>query len=238
MNLYVISDVHLGSAECDEELFQHNLQAIKEDPLARVILNGDLLQNDLRGSTGDIYKQKYPPSKQKRIMRQYLEPIAEKILGMIGGNHDEFRTQEDATPILDIAEWLDVPYLEGEGLFKIPVGARPNGKPYPYTVYCTHGSSGGRTMGAVTNALHRLGDIVLADVYCIGHTHKPLVFPDSYYVPDLRNNKVHKKIRYYVNTGSYQKRGMYPIIKNMRPVVLMTPKIVLSGTERKVNVIL
>jgi len=68
-------------------------------------------------------------------MRQYLEPIAEKILGMIGGNHDEFRTQEDATPILDIAEWLGAPYLEGEGLFKIPVGARPNGKPYPYIVY-------------------------------------------------------------------------------------------------------
>ncbi len=238
MNLYVISDVHLGSIDCDEELFQHNLQVIKEDPLARVILNGDLLQNDLRGSKGDIYKQKYPPSKQKRIMRQYLEPIAEKILGMIGGNHDELRTQEDATPILDIAEWLGVPYLEGEGLFKIPVGARPNGKPYPYIVYCTHGSSGGRTMGAVANALHRLGDIVLADVYCIGHTHKPLMFPDSYYVPDLRNNKVHEKIRYYVNTGSYQKRGLYPITKNMRPVVLMTPKIILSGTERKVNVIL
>ncbi len=93
-------------------------------------------------------------------------------------------------------------------------------------------------MGAVTNALHRLGDIVLADVYCIGHTHRPLAFPDSYYVPDLRNNKVHKRIRYYVNTGSYQKRSMYSITKTMRPVVLMTPKIILSGTERKVNVIL
>ena len=71
MNLYVISDVHLGSVDCDEELFQHNLQVIKEDPLARVILNGDLLQNDLRGSKG-IFTKKYFSSKNEHpILRTH-----------------------------------------------------------------------------------------------------------------------------------------------------------------------
>lgn len=236
LNLHVISDVHLGSHDCDEDLFAEHIQSIKADPSARVILNGDLLQYDTKQSVGDVYHQKYPPGTQKRVMRQYLEPIAQKIFGILGGNHDELRTKEDATPILDIAEWLKVPYLPGQGLFKIPVGQRRNQKPFIYTVYCTHGWTNSRLMGGKALNLHRLSDIVLADVYVISHTHAPMAFPDSYYVPDLRNEKVVERTRYYVNTGSYQKRGQYPTTKGMRPVALTNPVIVLGGKERKIKV--
>lgn len=236
LNLYGISDVHLGSPDCDEDLFANDLEKIKADHHARVILNGDLLQYDLKQSRGDVYRQVYPPGQQKRIMRQYLEPIRDKILGIIGGNHDELRTQEDATPILDIAEWLQIPYLRGHGLFKVQVGKRPNSKPFIYSVYCTHGWTNSRLMGGKAINLHRLSDIVLADVYMISHTHTPMAFPDSYYVPDLRNNRVNERRRYYVNTGSYQLRGMYPTTKGMRPVAMVCPVITFSGTERRIEV--
>jgi predicted phosphodiesterase len=236
LRLHGISDIHLGSSDCDEEMFLAYLKEIEKDPAARVILNGDLLQYDTRGSKGDVYRQKYPPSQQKRLMREYLTPIKDKIIGMLGGNHDALRTQEDASPIQDIAEWLGVPYAAGEGLFKLPVGRRENKKPFVYTVYCTHGWSNSRAMGGKANNLQRLSDIVLADVYMISHTHTPMVFPDTYYVPDLRNNKVDKRIRYYVNTGSFQKRGMYPTTKGMRPVALLNPVILLSGVERRIDV--
>lgn len=235
-HLWGISDVHLGSPDCDEDLFLSDIAAIKDDPLARVILNGDLLQYDTKKSKGDVYRQKYPPGQQKRLMRDYLMPIKDKILGIIGGNHDELRTEEDATPILDIAEWLGVPYLEGQGLFKIPVGRRLNKKPFVYTIYCTHGWTNSRLMGGKALNLHRLADIVLADVYMISHTHTPMVFPDSYYVPDLRNNKVDERTRYYVNTGSYQKRGRYPTINGLRPTALVRPIVLLNGAERKIEV--
>lgn len=73
--LWGISDVHLGSPDCDEDLFLSDIAAIKDDPLARVILNGDLLQYDTKKSKGDVYRQMYPPGQQKRIMRDYLMPI-------------------------------------------------------------------------------------------------------------------------------------------------------------------
>ncbi len=235
--LWGISDVHLGSPDCDEDMFLEDIAAIRDDPDARVILNGDLLQYDTKKSKGDVYRQMYPPGQQKRIMRDYLMPIKDKILGIIGGNHDEGRTEEDATPILDIAEWLGVPYLEGQGLFKLPVGRRPNnGKPFVYVIYATHGWTNSRLMGGKAINLHRLSDIVLADVYMIGHTHTPMAFPDSYYVPDLRNNKVDERTRYYVNMGSYQKRGMYSIRKGMRPVALVRPVVVLDGKQREIEV--
>ena len=91
-------------------------------------------------------------------------------------------------------------------------------------------------MGGKALNLHRLADIVLADVYMISHTHTPMVFPDSYYVPDLRNNKVDERTRYYVNTGSYQKRGRYPTVKGLRPAALVRPIVLLSGSERRIEV--
>ena len=236
LRLHGISDVHLGSSDCDEERFLALLQHINDDPAARIILNGDLLQYDTKGSVGDVYRQRYPPSQQKRLMREYLTPVKDKILGILGGNHDELRTQEDASPIQDIAEWLGVPYCAGEGLFKIPVGKGKNGKPLVYTVYCTHGWSNARLVGGKANNLHRLSDIVLADIYMISHTHTPMAFPDTFYVPDLRNNKVDKRVRYYVNTGSFQKRGQYPKRKGMRPVALLNPIVLLNGRERHIEV--
>jgi len=237
LRLYCISDVHLGSPDCDEDLFLHDLEVIKNDDAARLILNGDLLQYDTKKSRGDVYRQKYPPGQQKRLMRQFLKPVKDRILGMVGGNHDEGRTDEDATPIQDIAEWLGVPYCEGEALFRIAVGSkRKNGKPAVYTLYCTHGWTGSRFIGGKALNLHRLSEIVLADVYVISHTHQQMAFPDSYYVPDLRNNNVMQVTRYYVNTGSYQRRGQYPIRKGLRPAVLGTPQIALSGAEKKVEV--
>ena len=120
---------------------------------------------------------------------------------------------------------------------KISVGSKKkNGKPAVYTVYATHGWSNGRLVGAKANNLHRLSDIVLADVYFISHTHTQIAFPDNYYVPDLYNNNMRLITRYYVNSGSYQGRGRYPKSKGMRPTVLGTPLVVLSGQEKKIEV--
>ncbi len=236
LHLYCLSDIHLGSPDCDEDLLMHDIEMIMRDDAARVILNGDLLQYDIKSSRGDVYHQKYPPSQQKRLLRQMLEPIRDKIIAMIGGNHDERRTEEDATPVQDIAEALDVRYLCGEGLFKLQIGTKPNRKPAAYVIYCTHGWTAARLIGGKALNLHRLSDIVLADVYIISHTHTPMIFADSYFVPDTRNNNVMQVSRYYVNTGSYQRRGNYPITKGLRPTVLGTPLITLSGTQKKVEV--
>ncbi len=236
-NLYPFGDLHYGSNDCDEALLKRDLEQVERDPDARAIFNGDLLQNDLKSSKGDIYHQRYPPREQKRRLRELLAPIADKILVILGGNHDEGRTDEDATPILDIAEWLDVPYAEGEALLKIPVGEkRHNKKPAVYSLYATHGWAGGRVIGSKATNLQRLREIVLADVYVISHTHQQMAFPGQYLVPDLYNGNVREITQHFVNTGSYQRRGQYPIRKGLPGVVLGTPLIKLGGREKRVVV--
>ena len=81
-----------------------------------------------------------------------------------------------------------------------------------------------------------LKEIVCADIYGMGHTHKQHTHKDIFYIPDLHNNNVMERIRYFINFGSYQKRGMYPKRFAMTGQVNGTPMIRLSGTEMKVMV--
>ncbi|MEW6726898.1 MAG: hypothetical protein AB1327_08065 [Bacillota bacterium] len=53
-------------------------------------------------------------------------------------------------------------------------------------------------------------------------------------MPDPQNGKVREMVRHYVNLGSYQRRGQYPIRKGLPAQVLGTPLIRLSGKEKKV----
>ena len=236
VNLFCVGDVHCGSSECEEELFRHDIEVMANNEHSRLILNGDLLECNLKKSKGDTYHQKYPPGEQKYIMREWLKPVADKILAIQGGNHDEGRSDEDSTNIRDLAEFLGVRYTDTEMLLKVPIGKGRNGKPIVYCIYATHGWSNGRMIGSKANNLHRLSDVVLADVYCIGHTHTQIAFPDEYYVPDLHNNNVRPIRRYYVNSGSYQGRGRYPKSKGMRPTVLGAPVAVLSGKEKHIEI--
>lgn len=236
LHLYGMCDWHIGSPDCDEKLLHRDLDIIANDEAARIILLGDLMNNDLRNSHGDVYYQTMPPSQQKRKVIEMLQPLKDKILVIISGNH-EGRTQEDAGLMQDVADMLDVPFAREEVLIKIPVGhKKKNNKPVVYTGYFIHGHGGGRLIGSKALNLTRLKDIVLADLYGCGHTHTILAHKDTYYVPDLHNNNVLEMTRYYVNFGSYQRRGLYPARKGLPGQCLGTPVIRLSGCEKKITV--
>lgn len=238
-HIYGLSDWQLGSPDADEALLQRDIAAIEQDPHARCVLVGDLLNFVTRKSKGNIYREIYPPSTQKKRARELIEPIKHKVLAVVGGNHDEGRSEEDATPIYDICELLGIQdrYQDTEMCLKIPVGEWPhNGKPVVYVLYATHGWTNSRFIGGKAMNLHRLHDIVLADVYGIAHTHTIMGFPDTYMVPDLRNNNIMEIRRLYVNFGGYQKRGQYPKSKGLPGQVLGTPLIKLNGKQKMAKV--
>ncbi len=235
-HLYCMGDFHLGSPDCAESFLEEEIKRIADDPYAVVILNGDLMQMDVTTSVGDVYGQLYTPEEQKYRLLELLEPLKGKIIAMQDGNHDGVRSKEGWRPIKDVAWMLGVEYTGPQVLVKLPVGRRANGKPFVYGVFATHGWGSARTMGGKVNKLYSLRDVVLADVYCMGHTHQQLGVPDVYYVPDYRNNKVNVVERRFLNSGSYQTRGDYPSRNGMPATLLGTPKAVLHGDRKKVEV--
>ena len=110
-----ISDVHLGSPECMEKEFIQFVEKIAKEDNVYVTIGGDLLDNCTRSSIGNPFTAVLSPSAQKREMAKILEPIKDRILCFVPGNHER-RSGRDADddPVYDIAAILGKEHLYRE----------------------------------------------------------------------------------------------------------------------------
>ena len=106
-----ISDVHLGSAECMEQEFMQFLETVRNTPDLYLTLGGDLIDNGTRSSVTNVFRATMYPSEQKRVMAKLLEPVRDRILCFVPGNHER-RSGKDADddPVYDIAAKLGFSY--------------------------------------------------------------------------------------------------------------------------------
>ena len=86
--IYILADLHLGESLVDMRRVDQLLNEIKSNDNARLIVNGDLVNNGIKESVSDIYHETMKPSDQIKMLAQLLEPIKDKILVMTDGNHE------------------------------------------------------------------------------------------------------------------------------------------------------
>ena len=178
-----IFDVHLGAEECMEEEFEQFIQTVKDRDHVYVVLGGDLIDNGLKNSLTNVYRQKYMPSEQKRRMAKLLEPIRDRILCSVSGNHESRSAREcDDSVTYDIMSKLDLEHLCRENLAFVKIklgkehtrnGAVTDGTRRPtYVLVVTHGAGGGMLTGGAVNRGERYGYVVDGmDALIVGHTH-------------------------------------------------------------------
>ena len=175
-----VADVHLGSSECMEQEFIKFIKTVAETPNTYLAILGDLLDNGIKSSVTNTYKQVMSPSQAKREMINILKPAADRILVMLPGNHElRSKREVDCDMIYDMACELGKEnlYRENMAVVKIQLGKEGGqtvaGKDRPtYTLVCLHGSGGGMT-GAGVNRAEKFGNISGSDALLLGHTHKP-----------------------------------------------------------------
>jgi predicted phosphodiesterase len=233
-----LADLHIGDPLFDEQRCQRLVRWIAETPNAWAVLVGDVMNTATKTSKSDIYQEVMNPHEQLRYAKKLLAPIKDKIIAAVEGNHELRIAREDGINTTELlADTLGVFYSPLSTLMKITLGRCPkNGKRLCYTMYVTHGSGSSRTSGGKVNALRRLRDIVLADVYVMGHIHWMATFLETYYVPDVRNNKIEEVRLTFVSTGSFLKWGGYAEEKSLPPAKLGAPRIRLDGTRKDVRV--
>jgi hypothetical protein len=87
VELIPLADLHLGSENCNLRLIHQTIEYIKENPKARVVILGDVLETAIIGSKGNPYFAK-SLEEEVKLAVDVLKPIKDKVLGVINGNHE------------------------------------------------------------------------------------------------------------------------------------------------------
>lgn len=228
--VYPISDVHLWALEHNAPAWDDFMRRLYEDN-AYVILAGDLLNNSLR-STGfaNPFDEAMRPMDAKRAMVKYLEPIKDRILCVVTGNHER-RTFRDADQDLsyDICSKLSIEdvYREDIAYMCVSLGTRSDGdKPQAtYTFAVTHGAGGGIYTGAAVNRDERFGNVIDGlDCLVTGHVHKGFITKPAKMVIDARNRTVTMKHYVVISCVSWLNYSGYAAQKMLLPAQVCDPQ--------------
>lgn len=252
IEIKVLSDLHIGSPKCIISELKKEIDIIAKDPNCYVLLGGDLIDNGTKGSVNP-YGDVMSPMDQMKLVIDILSPIKTKILGICQGNHEERTYKESGT---DLTWFLAKEFgLEDSydpvglclfvrfgnikrGLKNASSAGRSSRTSQSiYSIYMTHGSGGGSTIGGKANALHKRGSMISCDVICMGHTHQPMTWKEDTFVANNNSRKLVRKETTYVMTGSWLDQEDYSQKLGMAPTSRSLPVIELNGsTEFDVRV--
>ena len=242
IEIYPISDVHLGAAEHMEMEWDSFCSHILEKPNAYITLGGDLINNSTRNSVANVFEETMRPREQKKRMAEMLEPIKSRILCAVTGNHER-RSAKDADddPTYDIMCKLDLEdiYRENIAFVKIQIGdVKGTGTANPtYTLVVTHGAGGGMLTGGSVNRNERFGYVIDGmDCLIVGHTHKPFVTQPSKLKIDPFNNKVSLRPFKVVSSTSWLNYGGYAAQKMLIPSSHAIQNVCLCGDHKDIKV--
>lgn len=230
--IYPISDVHFGALEHLHKEWMDFCKMIEQTPNAYIILGGDLINNSVRTcSFVNPYDELVRPREQKKRMVEFLEPIKDRILCAVSGNHEARSVKDDDIDITyDIMAKLDIEdrYRPNMCFMKVGLGHRKTEENKPnqsYTFAITHGAGGGIYTGATVNRNERFGNIIDGlDCLIVGHTHKGTVSKPSKIVIDSRNEKVDMRHYTVVSMVSWLNYGGYAMRKMLLPAYVADPQ--------------
>lgn len=239
-----ISDVHLGAKEHMTAAWQKFCETVVNEPNTYVVLVGDLLNNGVKDSVTNVYKEVYMPSEAKRIMISMLKPLAKagKILAVTGGNHERRNAAYDNDITYDICTCLDIEHLYRENacFVKLQFG-NPNGcgtKNPTYTLCVTHGCGGGAMYGGTINRKTNFAYTIDGlDALITGHDHKPFdVFPAKIKV-DTHNNRITTKPFIVVSASAWLDYGDYALRGMLRPAATIGQTMILHRNKKQIDTI-
>lgn len=238
IEIHPMADLHIGDPNSDFKLIQERIEYIKNTPNAFCILNGDLMDTAVSASVGDTYGAVLQPMEQLKQCVKIFEPIKDKILAVLPGNHEHRVYKADGLDMTEVmCSQLGIPekYSATTALVFVRFGKRSekyHGRPQLYTIYATHGAGGGRKEGGKVNRLADLASIVDADIYIHAHTHLPLVFKNSFYRVSGANSSVALVDKLFVNTSAALNYGGYGDAQGYKPASKEAPVIYLAGDKR------
>lgn len=214
VNVYIIADVHKGAHGFDKKAFQRYIEKIENDPLAVVIVLGDLIDNATQGSKGCVFSQREMPQKQIETIIELLYPIRDKIIFFTIGNHEE-RTFRQTGSDPGYTMCLGLGCLDKYNYVHGFITINACGK--SYKIYATHNIGKSENKIKTTARSHPDCDLIMG-----AHAHTPKVVV---VFQQLHSGKTRKQYAIICNawlndesyaiSAAYEPTGMNPPIAIM-----------------------
>ena len=241
MEVHFFADEHIGDNLCDLPRLKKRIEYVANTPNAYCILNGDLIDNAIKTSVGDVYSQQFSPMTQLEKAIELFSPLKGKVLVITSGNHEKRTLKQDGIDItLLIAKELCIAdrYSPSSAVLFLRFGrdsqkdAKGNPRKIRYTWYIRHGSGGGRTESSKAAVLAKMASTIDVDIYVHAHSHFPMCFRKAFHRIDVVNSKVQKVDKLFVNTASNLNFGGYAEDAEYEPSSNESPVVYLWGTKK------
>ena len=244
IELLVLSDYHYADPHSDHEAIKRDIDYVNSHENAYCVLAGDLMDCVLRSSLGDVYTN-LSPMEELSAMTGLLGPIAEKVVGVVPGNHEarHYKTNGvDMTRLMARQLGIEDRYSEDAAVIFLRFGRDlVNGKhhrPVLYTIYLTHGFGGGRKEGTKLQRLSDCADIIDVDCYIVGHTHLPAALKLNFARTSPANSSVSYAPHLFVNAAAKLSYGGYGAAGGYKPANTDTPRILFSGEKKEMRALI
>ena len=226
--LYAIGDVHVGNRESAKAHFKRDIERVRADEGAEVVLMGDLIEGipkgDRRFAAEDVDPEFLGGGLDRIIQAQVewvidaLTPIRDRIICAVMGNHEMAARKVSRSigieydPHYEICRGLGCRSLDYCGWivwkFREPEGTQGKWTD-TVRVFAHHGYGGGRTEGGHALALKAALDMVTADLFLMGHRHQAMALSkvrlDVYSRGDTATPI--ERVMTAAHTGSYLRVG-------------------------------
>lgn len=242
LTIIPIADVHIGDKLSNLKLLKEVLERIKKEEHTYTIINGDLCNMALKNSKSDVYSDNLSPMEQVLKATDLLEGIKNKILVISSGNHED-RTQKETN--IDVARLIarqlgiEDRYASGWWYLYLTFGQDKKKRPITYGITGIHGYGGGRKSGGKINRLEDMSQVVIADMYLMSHTHKPISTKNCIYMPYYQSKALSKQEMYYLMTNSFlESDGGYAEKMGFSPSNTSITEAKLDGAKKKIKLII
>lgn len=215
-----LGDLHIENIMSHSNKLERDLQAIKELPNAKVVLNGDLIDNPVKYKELN-FETLAPPQEARKLTIIALKLIKDKIMCMVTGDHERHSIEKaDFNPLNELAnKWPHIDLLGYHGILDLDVGKQN------YKIIITHRGKGQSMYNDVHGGIRMLREIFPeAKLAIIAHNHSPS------YISQVE----HRKRKGVLNVGTYKTKDRYSESRSFvgADSNLLTPVIKLSS-ERK-----
>jgi predicted phosphodiesterase len=235
-HIYFLHDVHIGVREHKGGALEAFAKKVMDDPCAYVCVLGDIMDNAVVGSRGDVYTQTLSPHEQREAATRLLKSLHEagKLIAVIPGNHENNRitARVGLYPLYDACVMAGCEDLYRQHFAVVDIGVgeyyKDKSKQVHYTGYLVHKAMDQKNFGT-SDMLDGF------DFMAFGHDHAPRDKARGKLVWDPYNKKVTRKSVECINCGSMLEYDGYAVDGGYRVPSEKMYRLELFGGERAVE---